>query len=83
VSSHGIDWSTKVGQQIYVWYASLLHLPIALINQARRPAAAAVVAAPILKYYWHRGGGHNQHFGEDVQLVCKLLSGQRVEAAST
>ena len=49
VSSHGIDWSTEVRQRIYVWYASLLHGPIALINQAGRPAAAAVVVTPIPK----------------------------------
>jgi len=42
---------TVLGQWIYVKYEPLFHLPKVLINHARKLAAAAVVAAPILKLY--------------------------------
>ena len=44
-----VCWLDNV--HMYVWYASLLHRPMALINYAGRPATAAVVAAPILKLW--------------------------------
>ena len=47
----GMDCSMLVGQCMYVWYASLLHHPMVLINHVGRPATAAVVEAPTLKLW--------------------------------
>jgi len=40
---------TVLGQQIYVKYASLIHLHKDFTNQARKSEAVAMVVTPILK----------------------------------
>ena len=47
----GIDLGIGVGQQMYIWCASLLHHPIALISQLGEPAAATVLA-PLTVELW-------------------------------